>query len=33
MNSDPTSLPMMRAYTAGIRWVWLDLDDTLIVFS
>lgn len=32
MNSDPTSLPLMQAYTAGTHWVWLDLDDTLIDF-
>ncbi|MDE6036954.1 MAG: YjjG family noncanonical pyrimidine nucleotidase [Duncaniella sp.] len=35
MNSDLLTKPVMeafRAYTAGVRWVWLDLDDTLIDF-
>ena len=36
MNSDPNLpayvLDAFRAYTAGVRWVWLDLDDTLIDF-
>lgn len=31
MSSDPIT-PAMRAYTAGARWIWLDLDDTLIDF-
>jgi len=32
MNSDPAIPAAIRAYTSGIRWVWLDLDDTLIDF-
>lgn len=36
MNSDSMLLDYVleafRAYTAGVRWVWLDLDDTLIDF-
>lgn len=33
MNSDTsTDIRALRRYTAGVRWVWLDLDDTLIDF-
>ena len=34
MNSDPSAtIGALRSYTAGVKWVWLDLDDTLIDFK
>lgn len=35
MNSDTiaTDISTLRRYTAGVRWIWLDLDDTLIDFK
>lgn len=34
MNSDiAADICALRRYTAGVKWVWLDLDDTLIDFK